>query len=151
MKKYTKILKKTVLIIAIPIVIILFSICGLFITQKTTIRNIKKYNSQYEYYINKSIYGTELVTLINKVINENEINKVEKDEKGFFIENNENSIKINIKMNTNGKTYQMETFYNNDITKFVENFNLVKFRCNKIEYHKKSGRVSKLYFEEILE
>ena len=40
---------------------------------------------------------------------------------------------------------------NNDITKFVENFNLVKFRCNKIEYHKKSGRVSKLYFEEILE
>ena len=100
-------MKKTVLIIAIPIVIILFSICGLFITQKTTIRNIKKYNSQYEYYINKSIYGTELVTLINKVINENEINKVEKDEKGFFIENNENSIKINIKMNTNGKTYQM--------------------------------------------
>ena len=89
--------------------------------------------------------------IINKVINENEINKVEKDEKGFFIENNENSIKINIKMNTNGKTYQMETFYNNDITKFVENFNLVKFRCNKIEYHKKSGRVSKLYFEEILE
>lgn len=144
-------MKKTVLIIAIPIVIILFSICGLFITQKTTIRNIKKYNSQYEYYINKSIYGTELVTLINKVINENEINKVEKDEKGFFIENNENSIKINIKMNTNAKTYQMETFYNNDITKFVENFNLVKFRCNKIEYHKKSGRVSKLYFEEILE
>lgn len=144
-------MKKTVLIIAIPIVIILFSICGLFITQKTTIRNIKKYNSQYEYYINKSIYGTELVTLINKVINENEINKVEKDEKGVFIENNENSIKINIKMNTNGKTYQMETFYNNDITKFVENFNLVKFRCNKIEYHKKSGRVSKLYFEEILE
>ena len=144
-------MKKTVLIIPIPIVIILFSICGLFITQKTTIRNIKKYNSQYEYYINKSIYGTELVTLINKVINENEINKVEKDEKGFFIENNENSIKINIKMNTNGKTYQMETFYNNDITKFVENFNLVKFRCNKIEYHKKSGRVSKLYFEEILE
>lgn len=144
-------MKKTVLIIAIPIVIILFSICGLFITQKTTIRNIKKYNSQYEYYINKSIYGTELVTLINKVINENEINKVEKDEKGFFIENNENSIKINIKMNTNGKTYQMETFYNNDITKFVENFNLVKFRCNKIEYHKTSGRVSKLYFEEILE
>ena len=144
-------MKKTVIIIAIPIVIILFSICGLFITQKTTIRNIKKYNSQYEYYINKSIYGTELVTLINKVINENEINKVEKDEKGFFIENNENSIKINIKMNTNGKTYQMETFYNNDITKFVENFNLVKFRCNKIEYHKKSGRVSKLYFEEILE
>lgn len=144
-------MKKTVLIIAIPIVIILFSICGLFITQKTTIRNIKKYNSQYEYCINKSIYGTELVTLINKVVNENEINKVEKDEKGFFIENNENSIKINIKMNTNGKTYQMETFYNNDITKFVENFNLVKFRCNKIEYHKKSGRVRKLYFEEILE
>ena len=68
-------MKKTVLIIAIPIVIILFSICGLFITQKATIKNIKKDNSQYEYYIDKSIYGTELVTLINTVINENEVYK----------------------------------------------------------------------------
>ena len=46
----------------------------------------------------------------------------DKEYKTYFV-NNENSIKINIKMNTNGKTYQMETFYNNDITKFVENFN----------------------------
>lgn len=144
-------MKKTILGISIPIIIIICSMCGLLISKNTTIRNVKKFNSQYEYYIDKSIYGTELATLINKVVNENEVNNVEKDEKGFFNEKDENSIKMDIKMNTNGKTYQMETIYNNNITKFVENFNLVKFNCTKIEYHKSSGRVSKLYFDEILE
>lgn len=144
-------MKKTILMIAIPIVIIICSMCGLLITRNNTIRNVKKNNSQYEFYKDKNIYGTELATLINKVVNDNEINNVEKDEKGFFNEKDEKCIKIDIKMNTNGKTYQMETLYNNDITKFVENFNLVKFHCTKIEYNKNSGRVSKLYFEEILE
>lgn len=144
-------MKKTILAIAIPIVIIICSICGLLITKNTTIKNIKKHNSQYEYYLGKSIYGTEVATIINKVVNENETNNVQKDEKGFYVDNNENSVKIEIKMNTNGKTYQMETIYKNDITKFVENFNLVKFNCIKIEYHKNTGNVSKLYFEEVLE
>lgn len=144
-------MKKIVLAVAIPIVVIIFSICGLLITKNTTIKNIKKFNNQYEYYLDKTIYGTELATLINKTVNLNENNKIEKNEKGYFIENNENSLKIEIKMNTNGKTYPMEILYNNDMTKFVENFNLVRFRCNKIEYHKNSGYVSKLYFEEILD
>lgn len=144
-------MKKTILAIAIPIVVIICSVCGLLITENTTIKNIKKFNTQYEYYLDKTIYGTEVATLINKVVNENENNKIPKDEKGYYQENENNSIKIDVKMNTNGKTYPMEVLYNNDITKFVENFNLVKFKCNKIDYHKNSGRISKLYFEEILE
>ena len=144
-------MKKTVLAITIPMVIIVCSISGLLITKKSNLRNVKSFNSEYEYYHGKTIYGTELATIINKAINTNENNKVSKDEKGYYIENNDNSLKIEIKMNTNGKTYPMEILYNNDMTKFVENFNLVRFRCNKIEYHKNSGYVSKLYFEEILD
>lgn len=144
-------MKKTVLAITIPMVIIVCSISGLLITKKSNLRNVKSFNSEYEYYHDKTIYGTELATIINKAINTNENNKVSKDEKGYYIENNDNSLKIEIKMNTNGKTYPMEILYNNDMTKFVENFNLVRFRCNKIEYHKNSGYVSKLYFEEILD
>lgn len=142
-------MKRTIILIAIPIIVILCSVCGLLITKNTTIKNIKVANSEYEYYLDKTIYGTELATLINKAVNENEQNKIEKDENKNYIENNTNSLEIEIKMLITGKTYKMEAIYNNDITKFVENFNLIKFKCTSIEYHKNTGRVKKLIFEEI--
>ena len=43
----------------------------------------------------------------------------------------------------------MEEFYNNDITRFVQNFSLAKFKCSNIEYHKKTGKISRIMFEEI--
>ena len=43
-------MKKIVLLIAIPIVIILFSICGKKIKKNTTNRITKEENSEYEYY-----------------------------------------------------------------------------------------------------
>ena len=33
--------------------------------------------------------------------------------------------------------------------KFVENFNLVYFKCTNIEYHEETGLISKLVFEQI--
>lgn len=144
-------MKKTILLIAIPIAIIIFSICGLLIEKNSNNRIVERENSEYEYYANKEILGTELISLINKSINKNEENRIQKDEKGRYIENSENSIKIEVKMLITGKTYPMEEIYNNDITKFVENFNFIKFKCTNIEYHKNTGRVKKLLFEEIEE
>ena len=57
---------------------------------------IKKENLEYERYLGQNIYGAELATIINKAIDENEKNKVRKDEKNYYIENEENSIKIYI-------------------------------------------------------
>ena len=122
-------MKKTIIIILIPILMILFSVIGLLRTKNTTNREIRQANMQYEYYLNKTIYGTEVTTIINKAINENEKNNIQKNERNHYIENNTNSIKIELKMTTNGKTYQMEEMYNNDITRFVENFNIIKFKC----------------------
>lgn len=122
-------MKKTIIIILIPILIILFSVIGLLRTKNTTNREIRQANIQYEYYLNKEIYGTDVATIINKAINENEKNNIQKNERNHYIENNTNSIKIELKMTTNGKTYQMEEMYNNDITRFVENFNIIKFKC----------------------
>lgn len=142
-------MKKTFLIICIPIAIIIFSICGLLITKNTTNRIIKTKNSEYEYYLGRTVYGTDVTTLINKAINENEQNNIQKDERNYYIENNENSIKIELKMILTGKTYPMEEIYNNDITRFVQNFNLIQFKCTSIEYHKNTGKVKKLVFEEV--
>ena len=144
-------MKKTLLLVSIPILVILFSTIGLLITKNTTNRLLKQENSKYECYLNRTIYGTEVATIINKAINQNENNQVQKDEKKHYIENNENSIKIEIKMLTTGKTYPMEEIYNNDITQFVQNFNFIQFKCTKLEYHKSSGKVKKLLFEEVEE
>lgn len=144
-------MKNSLLLLCVPIAIILFSVCGLLITLNTTNRIIREENSEYEYYLNKNIDGTEVTTLINKAINQNENNNIQKNEKGHYIENDENSIKIEIKMITIDKTYPMEEIYNNDITKFVQNFTLIEFKCTNIEYHKKTGKISKIIFEQVTE
>lgn len=143
-------MKKTILVLTIIFLIIMFS-TYLFI-KNTEVSNSKilKENKEYENYLDKEIYGTELVTLINKVIDKNEKNSIQKDEKNYYIENSTNSIKIEIKMLQTDLVYPMEEIYNKDITEFVKYFNLANFKCTKIEYHNESGKVSKMLFEEII-
>lgn len=129
--------------------IIICIICSVLINLQAEKSEIKKENLEYEQYLDKEILSTELATLISKVVDKNEKNNIQKDEKGYYIDNGENSIKIDLKMTTIDKTYPMEEIYNNKITSFVQNFNLIKFRCISIEYHEKTGRISKLIFEEL--
>ena len=124
-------MKNTILILAILFIIIISSVYGICIEIKADKRQIAKYNLEYEEYLNKTLLGTDIVTVMNKAINENEKNKIQKDEKGYYIENNENSIKIYLKMITINKTYPMEEFYNNDMTAFVKNFNLIEFKSSR--------------------
>ena len=72
-------MKKTIILILIPIIIILCSTIGLLILKNTTYRLIRQKNGEFEYYKDRTIYGIELATLINKAVNENELNRVSKD------------------------------------------------------------------------
>ena len=143
-------MKKNILFI---IAIFFIIMCVLFITLRNVQANermLKKENKEYEIYLNKEIYGTDLASIINKIIDHNEKNNVPKNQYGYYIENNQNSITLEVKMKTIPKAYKMEQFYNNDITKFVENFNEINFKCIEIKYNE-VGKVSKLIFEEIEE
>lgn len=142
-------MKNTLFIILAIFLIIICITCGFLINVRAEKAKINKENNEYEQYLNKEILGTELATLINKVVDENEKNTVQKNEKGYYIDNGENSVKIDLKMTTIDKTYPMEEIYNNHITLFVQNFNFIRFKCTSIEYHKKTGRISKLVFEEL--
>lgn len=142
-------MKQSFLIILAIIFIVICIVSGTVINIQAEKREINKYNLEYEKYLNKEVKGTEIATLISKVIDQNEKNKVQKNEKGYYIENNENSIKIDLKMTTINKTYPMEEIYNNQITNFVKNFNQIKFKCTKIEYHKNTNKISKMVFEEL--
>lgn len=142
-------MKKTLLIIIIIFLSIIFAISGFLLKIQAQKREVQKENSQYEYYLNKELYGVDVATVINKVIENNEKNNVAKDENNYYIDNSQDSIKVELKMITIDKTYQMEAIYASGITNFVKYFNLIKFKCSSIEYHNKTGRVNKIIFEQI--
>jgi len=142
-------MKKILAILIVLFLTFVFAVYTLKINKESNTRALKKYNVEYENYLNKEIFGAELATLINKTVSLNEKNNIAKDKHNHFIENEESSIKIEIKINFTDKTYSMEEFYNNDTAEFVKYFELEKFKCTSIEYHKKNGKVSKLSFEQI--
>ena len=142
-------MKNTLFIILAIVFITICIICASLINIRAEKAEIKKENLEYEKILNKEILGTDVATLISKAVDKNERNNVQKDEKGHYIDNRKNSIRIDLKMITIEKTYPMEEIYNNKISSFVQNFNFISFKCTSIEYHEKTGRVSKLVFEEL--
>lgn len=144
--------KALISLLIILVVVAIISVIFISNNYKTTIE-IKKINQEYEIYLNKELFGTDVTTIINKAANSNEKNGIPKDEKGFFIENDTNSIKVEIIMldEGNSTTYQMETIQKVGINRFIDNFNLINFKCTKIEYHSKTNLVSKIVFEQIEE
>lgn len=141
-------MKKIIAIILCFVIVIISILIGKYYNYKQEYNKIKEENLEYEYYLEKEIYGTEVVTVINKAVNNNEINKIEKDSDGFYVPNDINSVKIDIKIIDNDMTYKMETLYNGGMTNFVQYYNTILFKCSKIEYNSK-GRVSYLLFEQI--
>lgn len=142
-------MKHTFLMVLAVIFIIICLTCTFLINLKAEKNELIKQNAEYEEYLDKEILGTELASLISKAIDKNEKNSIQKDDKGYYIDNGENSIKIDLKMTTINKTYPMEEIYNNEMAAFVKNFNLINFKCTSIEYHEKTGKISKLVFEEL--
>ena len=119
---------------------------GIKINLKTA-KTVIKHNLKYEQYLGKEIYGTDVITLINKAISNNETNKVEKDEKGFYINNEQDSIIIDLIMITDEEkqsetTYRMETIYKVGINEFIKNFNTAQFKCIQKEYHSATGQIA---------
>ena len=70
-----------------------------------------------------------------------------RDEKGFYIQNDINSVIIEIKISDNDTTYKMETLYNGGMPTFIQYYGDISFECTKIDYNK-NGRVSFMIFEQ---
>ena len=140
-------MKKNLIIISIAlIVVIIICFVGIKVNSRTS-NLIKRKNINYEQYVDCDIYGTDVVTLINMAISDNEENKIEKDEKGFYINNNKNSINIDIILITDEEkqettTYRMETISKVGITEFIKNFNTTRFKCTNIKHHSQTGKIS---------
>lgn len=143
-------MKKTILVLFTIIIIVVTITIVKYSSYKNEYNSVLKENAEIEQYTKKEIYGLELGTLINRVVDKNTKNKIEQDKNGVFIANQENSIHIEIYMSDNEQTYKMETFYNAGIQQFIQYYGNIKFKCSKIEYHKNTGKIKYLLFEQIV-
>lgn len=139
---------KKIALFFLIIVIIVVGISYMYLNYKSNYNTAKRENQKFESYYNQEIEGAELATIINRAVNENNINEIEKDKKGKFINNDNNSINIDIKMLDNDETYNMETLYNGGIDKFVQYYSKIKFKCTDIKYHKSTNKVKYMLFEQ---
>lgn len=106
-------------------------------------------NKVYESFYNQNVLGTDFISLINKAIDNNEKNLVDKDEDGNYIDNEKNSIKIEVKFQELDKVISMESINKQGIYQFLQNFGAYSFRCTKIEYHQSTKNIKYMYFEQI--
>lgn len=140
---------KKLAIFFLIVIIIVVGISYLYLNYKANYYTTKRENEQFVSYDGQEIYGNELTTIINKAVDNNQKNEIQKDKKGKYINNDNNSIQIEIKMLDNDKVYSMETFYEGGMDKFIQYYSEIKFKCTKIEYHTVTNRVKYMLFEQI--
>lgn len=142
-------MKKSLLILISIVLIIILIIFYSFYNYQRILYRAEKTNKEYENYTKDTILGSSLMTLINRVLDNNEKNNIEKDENNLYISNNENSIIIEIKFLESDNVFRMETISKAGVEAFIKNYNIMTFKCMKKEYHEKTKNISYLYFEQI--
>lgn len=129
-------------------------ICILLISKIYQIKayntEINQFNVKYEKYINKDVIGTEVATIINQAINDNENERIKKDENGKYFQNDETSVNIEVKITEfdKGQIYMMETLYGGGMSQFVKFYGQIPFKAKKVEYNK-NKRIKYILFEQI--
>ena len=140
---------KKIIIFFVIILIIVAGVSYMYLNYKVTVNQTKSANVDFEAYKDKEIFGTDLATLINKTVDDNTKNEIEKDDKGLYVDNEKDSIRIDIKFTDDDTIHTMEEIYNSGTATFMQYYNQIRFKCSNIEYHEKTGRVRYMYFEQI--
>ena len=140
---------KKIAIFFLIVIIIISTIAYLYLNYKAVYNNAKKENEKIRISVEQEIQGIELTTLINQVIDTNEKNEVEKDNKGNYIDNNKNSINLAIQFIDNDVIYNIEKIYKAGTNTFLSYYRNITFKCKEIQYHKSTGQIKYMKFEQI--
>ncbi len=148
-------MKKIVIFIIVAVICIMAVIVVKIQDNLALQTELSTYNEQFETYLNKTMYGADVLTIINKAIDLNTTNDIQKDDDGFYIEDDNLSLKVELILlstNDNGEvqelTYQMETLEKAGLDKFISSFGLVSFECTNIEYNS-VGRACKIIIKQL--
>ena len=143
-------MKKTVFYIICIVIVICVMITGKLFSAKDYLVEIKKFNTKYEKYIDKEIIGTELASIINQAVDDNEYERIKKDENGKYVQNDETSINIEVKITEfdDEQIFTMETLYGGGMEQFVKYYGQIPFKSVKVEYNE-NKRIKYILFEQI--
>ena len=117
--------------------------------KQKNIAQTQKNNKIYEDFLNQEVLGTDIASLMNKIEDHNNKNSVSKTNNGVYKSNNDNSINLEIKFLELEEIITFEKIEQMGIKNFVKNFGSFSFKCTKIEYHKNTGNVKYMYFEQV--
>lgn len=140
-------MKKIFIVLMIIFILTIIGIGYIIMQNQIINNNANKINNQFR--IDSEIYGADLISLINLAINNNEKFSIKKDSNGIYIEDEKNSIKIDVKFQERDETIKMESIYNSGIEKFAKFYSKSKFKMVEYKYHNKSKKISYIKFEEV--
>ena len=143
-------MKNKILLILIIFMAILAGISYVIYNYRINLQEVQKINNEFKSYSETQMLGTELVSIMNRVQDINSKNQIEKDNNGLYIENEENSIKLYIKLKYEDdySVLEVEKILKNGIENFIKNYSTASFKCEEITYHEKTGNVKSLTFTE---
>ena len=143
-------MKKTLLLIITFVLIVCMMILSKFNEYKQNKAELDEFNLKYEQYLNKEILGTDITTIINQAVDDNEKSFIKK-ENGKYIQDDEKSVNIEVKITEleEQPIYSMETLYNGGMSQFAHYYGQMNFTCTTIQYNT-LGRVKYMLFEQIV-
>ena len=144
-------MKKTLIVLLIVFLVIVVVLTVSITNMTKNKQEVKEFNKEYEYYLGVNLFGTDVATVINKATSNNEKYHIEKDNNGFYIEDNQYMREIEVKFNYNDKDYKMEQISKLRMGNFIDSYNLASFKSSEVQYHDSTGRISKIVFEQLPE
>ncbi len=146
-------MKKIIITLIILLIVVISAILYFYYQYQNNVQIMGSINKEYESFYQNQTYGTNVMSLMNKAIDNNNKNGISKNDKGYYIENDTNSIKITIKFKGEKEDeffeYSMEQIAKQGSEAFIKNFGAIEFKCTNIEYHEKTHIVKYMYFEQI--
>lgn len=140
---------KKIIIIFIIIIAIFGSFCYIYNQKKIELNEKNTSNAYYEKLYDKEISANELLSVINKVYNNNEQTNYVKNNDGSYRDNTDNAIIIKVKFKLLEDDLDGEKIYKGGSESFNKAYKDANFKCNKLEYNKNTKYVKYLHFDEI--
>jgi len=141
-------MKKIVFFLVIVLAII-STITYIYLNYIAEEKNAQKENAKFEVYKDKEISGLDIASIINRAVDNNQKSEIQKDKNGKYIDNEINSINIDIKFIDDDVIYNIEKIYNNGIEKFAYYYREITFICKEVQYHDSTGKIKYMKFEQI--
>ena len=141
-------MKKYILLLCIVIIIV--SIIGyIYSRYQIQQKDYMNHNKYYEKKKKKEITGNDLASIINKALDYNETQKIEKDDNGNYKNNGKTSIIVEVKFKDSDDIFKTERISKLGINLFIKNYSNIYFKCTKKEYHENTNYIKYMLFEQI--